>query len=197
MKKQHGFVLVELLAIIFVLAVVVLLAVKAFSNHSTKTPVSSANKPQSTQSPTPTTNPAVSPASTNATPAPTPTKNSSAKTPTPTPVPTSPNNSPTISFISPANGATLGANPTVTVHSTAPLGFDQVSVSIECADGSCPGGDYAGNTPASSYYPNFTFTWDTEDVTLALANGQYKLVARIQDSTGKFTTSTIVVNLQR
>ena len=118
-------------------------------------------------------------------------KKATQSTPTPTPVYAS--TKPVVSFSTPTNGATVGANPIVTIHSNAPLGFNQVSVEIECADGSCPGGSYSGN--AASYYPTYSFTWDTESYTLP--NGQYKLVAKLQDNTGDFVTSSIILTLSR
>lgn len=121
---------------------------------------------------------------------------------TQTPAPST-NNNPTIKINSPANNATVGGNPSFSITSNTPSGFDNISVSIyfndtSCQEPECFGYSVAGNS--SSYYPTLNFTWDTDsnnNGNVYRRNGYYTIEAEVTDTANKKATTSLVFNLQR
>lgn len=211
-KNQKGFIHLSLLLIALgSLLVVTGVGFTVYKKTNTKkaTPTSTpSNKDdtstkQSSSTPTGnTTSTESKPSNTAVKPAPsstqTPTSNTQGTSPTSTT-----NNNPTIKINSPANNATVGGNPSFSITSSTPGGFDSIYVSIyfndsSCQEPECVGYEVSGNAP--EYYPTLNFTWDTDsnnNGNVYRRNGSYTIEAEVTDSANKKASTSLVFNLQR
>jgi len=212
-KNQFGFALVaEIGVALAVILVIGTVGLKIFNNNkkpasitksvatnnttsktNAKTPINSTSSGSTTQN-NPTSSTPKAPSSSKPKTS-TSTSQTSPSTPTST--------EPTVSIILPSNGATVGANPTFSVHSNAPNGYEQISVDITNTNMDCGGGSddpkcygYSYGSYDASDYPNLSFVWDTE-TDYPRYNNPFKVEATIEDKLGHKATATIVINLQR